>query len=148
MPKIISMKQLREHFAPIKKGLRRGDSYLLMYRSKPLATLIPYKEKSPYKQSVFNLQTKFTPNSVASTPNLIAETKSDFAEALKQLQTAAKKTPAIPTGNQTWQNLNKTIAHAQTKSQARHNKISANTTRVTTSKPRTNLNKIRKILAP
>lgn len=43
---IISMKQLREQFEPIRDGLDRGESYLLMYRSKPLATLLPYEHSS------------------------------------------------------------------------------------------------------
>lgn len=41
--KIISMKQLREKFNPIRKGLEKGEEYLLLYRSKPLATLVPYQ---------------------------------------------------------------------------------------------------------
>ncbi len=43
--KIISMKQLREEFTPIKKGLQKGKSYLLMYRSKPLCTLNPFEDQ-------------------------------------------------------------------------------------------------------
>lgn len=38
------MKQLREHFEPIRDGLEAGESYLLMYRSKPLGTLLPYEQ--------------------------------------------------------------------------------------------------------
>lgn len=38
------MKQLREKFTPIKKGLRSGQEYLLLYRSKPLAMIKPYQE--------------------------------------------------------------------------------------------------------
>ncbi|HCR81004.1 MAG: hypothetical protein UY47_C0003G0039 [Parcubacteria group bacterium GW2011_GWB1_49_7] len=40
--KIISMKQLRQKFDPIRKGLERGETYLLMYRSKPLGVMRPY----------------------------------------------------------------------------------------------------------
>jgi len=43
---IISMKQLREHFEPIKKGLNKGTEYLLLYRSKPLAVISPYKNQA------------------------------------------------------------------------------------------------------
>lgn len=43
--KIISMKQLRERFSPMRKGLDRGEEYLLMYRSKPLAIVRPYDAK-------------------------------------------------------------------------------------------------------
>lgn len=41
--KIIGMKQLRQKFEPIRKGLEGGEEYLLMYRSKPLAILRPYQ---------------------------------------------------------------------------------------------------------
>lgn len=47
--KIISMKQLRKDFNPIRKGLQRGQEYLLMYRSKPLANLVPYVEETEKK---------------------------------------------------------------------------------------------------
>lgn len=47
---IISMKQLREHFEPIREGLERGESYLLMYRSKPLGTLLPYEQDGHTRQ--------------------------------------------------------------------------------------------------
>ncbi|MBT4124573.1 MAG: hypothetical protein HN981_02530 [Candidatus Pacebacteria bacterium] len=40
--KIISMKQLRQKFAPIRKSLEKGESFLLMYRSKPLGVIRPY----------------------------------------------------------------------------------------------------------
>lgn len=44
------MKQLREHFEPIREGLERGESYLLMYRSKPLGTLLPYDQDGQTRQ--------------------------------------------------------------------------------------------------
>jgi hypothetical protein len=44
--KIISMKQLREKFNPVRKGLGKGEEYLLLYRSKPLAMLIPYQNSN------------------------------------------------------------------------------------------------------
>lgn len=40
------MKQLREEFEPIRDGLARGESYLLLYRSRPLATLLPYEQST------------------------------------------------------------------------------------------------------
>lgn len=43
--KIISMKQLRQKFASMRRALERGESYLLMYRSKPLAVIRPYEPK-------------------------------------------------------------------------------------------------------
>jgi hypothetical protein len=44
--KIISMKQLRQKFSPMRKGLERGEEYLLMYRSKPLAVVRPYEAEN------------------------------------------------------------------------------------------------------
>jgi len=44
--KIVSMKQLREKFHPIRKSLEKGESFLLMYRSKPLGILRPYEAGS------------------------------------------------------------------------------------------------------
>ncbi len=41
--KIISMKQLRQKFTSMRKALDRGESFLLMYRSKPLAVIRPYE---------------------------------------------------------------------------------------------------------
>jgi len=41
--KIISMKQLRQKFTSMRKALDRGESFLLMYRSKPLAVIRPYQ---------------------------------------------------------------------------------------------------------
>ena len=40
--KIVTMKQLRQKFGPVRKGLDRGEEYLLMYRAKPLAVIRPY----------------------------------------------------------------------------------------------------------
>ncbi len=47
--KIISMKQLRQKFGPIRKGLNRDEEYLLMYRSKPLAVIRPYRADTDMK---------------------------------------------------------------------------------------------------
>ena len=41
--KIVSMKQLRQKFSPIRKAINKGESFLLMYRSKPLAVIRPYE---------------------------------------------------------------------------------------------------------
>ena len=40
---IVSMKQLRQKFSPIRKAIDKGESFLLMYRSKPLAVIRPYQ---------------------------------------------------------------------------------------------------------
>ena len=39
---IISVKELRENFPVIRKGLKEKRVYLLVYRSKPLAKLLPF----------------------------------------------------------------------------------------------------------
>lgn len=44
--KMVSMKQLRENFAKIKRGLKRGQGYILLYRSHPLAKILPFNHKS------------------------------------------------------------------------------------------------------
>lgn len=43
----ISVKQLRENFGQLKEGLEEGLSYLLIYRSEPLAEIRPVAKKSP-----------------------------------------------------------------------------------------------------
>jgi hypothetical protein len=45
---IISMKQLRENFEPIRKKIEKGQPFLLLYRSKPLATITPYVAGSSF----------------------------------------------------------------------------------------------------
>ncbi len=60
---IISMKQLREQFEPIRDGLARGESYLLMYRSKPLATLLPYEQSTDLQALTSTQPKQFTPTS-------------------------------------------------------------------------------------
>ena len=40
------MKQLRKNFDPIRKGLSKGETYLLMYRSKPLGVIRPYSSQT------------------------------------------------------------------------------------------------------
>lgn len=42
----ISTKELRQKFPEIKKKLNKGVSFVLIYRSKPLATISPYKQKT------------------------------------------------------------------------------------------------------
>ncbi len=40
----ISVKELRQNFPEIKSQLDRGHKFLIIHRSKPLATLIPYHQ--------------------------------------------------------------------------------------------------------
>ena len=40
----ISTKELREHFPAVRAGLARGDEYLLIHRSQPIARLEPIKQ--------------------------------------------------------------------------------------------------------
>lgn len=42
---LVSMKELRENFSRYKAGLERGESYTIIYRSKPLARLTPPKKQ-------------------------------------------------------------------------------------------------------
>jgi len=50
------MKQLRENFSSVKKQLERGKELLLIYRSQPLAEMIPVKKfkkrKKPKKSTL------------------------------------------------------------------------------------------------
>lgn len=39
----VSMKELREDFGKVRRGLNRGEKYLLVYRSKVLAEIKPVK---------------------------------------------------------------------------------------------------------
>lgn len=41
---IISTKQLRENFEMVKRGIEEGLSFILIYRSKPLAEIKPIKK--------------------------------------------------------------------------------------------------------
>lgn len=45
MTDTISVKQLREEFPKIKKALQKGDNFILIYHSKPLAEIYPYRRK-------------------------------------------------------------------------------------------------------
>lgn len=42
---IISVKQLRENFTEVKEGVEQGKNYLLIYRSLPLAEIIPVRKQ-------------------------------------------------------------------------------------------------------
>lgn len=46
---IISVKQLRENFGQIKEGIENGLSYLLIYRSQPLAEIRPVERKKQFE---------------------------------------------------------------------------------------------------
>lgn len=41
----ISTKQLRLHFPQIRAALARGEEYILIHRSQPIAKLVPLKDK-------------------------------------------------------------------------------------------------------
>lgn len=43
--KIISVKYLRENFPEVRKGLKNGLPYLLIYRSEPIAEIKPLTRK-------------------------------------------------------------------------------------------------------
>lgn len=42
---IISVKQLRENFNKVKEGVKKGQRFLLIYRSQPLAEIKPVTKK-------------------------------------------------------------------------------------------------------
>ncbi len=67
------MKQLRENFTPIRNGLRKGQTFLLMYRSKPLAKLVPQNENV---ETINNSKNKTSKNeNKANTSNKINKSK-------------------------------------------------------------------------
>ena len=42
MTDTISVKQLREEFPKIRKALKKGNNFILIYHSQPLAQIFPY----------------------------------------------------------------------------------------------------------
>lgn len=46
----ISVKYLRENFASVRQSLKNGRSFLLIYRSEPIASLEPVKQKKTGNQ--------------------------------------------------------------------------------------------------
>ena len=48
MEKYISVKELRQNFPKVEKGLKRGEFYILIKRSKPIAILSPMPKEKPY----------------------------------------------------------------------------------------------------
>ena len=55
---VISVKYLRENFSSIRQRLKNGLSFLLVYRSEPIAKLEPISDKN--KKRIF-LQTLLSP---------------------------------------------------------------------------------------
>ena len=47
----VSVKQLRERFGQIKEGIENGLSYLLIYRSQPLAEIKPLEKGGGFRLS-------------------------------------------------------------------------------------------------
>lgn len=91
---IISMKQLREHFEPIREGLEKGESYLLMYRSKPLGTLLPYEQDGQTRQV---LHKKSLPE--PTLPSVATINEPAFNPA--PIAPLANQTPSHPSQSQT-----------------------------------------------
>lgn len=80
------MKQLRQKFTPIRKSLEKGDQYLLMYRSKPLAVLRPYSpstdaqhlpagEEKPALPAANTLHSLPNPQTISFGSKITADTK-------------------------------------------------------------------------
>lgn len=63
------MKQLRQKFGPVRKGLDRGEEYLLMYRSKPLAVIRPYSAETDVQHLHHSSKKKTTKIHSASDTN-------------------------------------------------------------------------------
>ncbi|MGD9129689.1 MAG: hypothetical protein PVJ09_04345 [Candidatus Woesebacteria bacterium] len=94
---IVSMKQFRENFGPIRKGLKRGKQYLLLYRSKPLAMITPYK-KGKFSQGKTKKNQTFsqTENNSPVTPYLQGEVSEEQISDKKlsvNLTDLVKKSP-------------------------------------------------------
>lgn len=78
------MKQLRQKFSPIRKALGKGESFLLMYRSKPIAVIRPYdtnkdihllspQKEVPQLESQQPLKTLPEPKKIAIEPGNIPQ---------------------------------------------------------------------------
>ena len=48
MEKTISVKEMRQNFPKIEKGLKNGESYILIKRSKPIGRILPISRPKPY----------------------------------------------------------------------------------------------------
>ncbi len=44
--KMISVKQLRQNFVEVKEAVEEGENFILLYRSKPIAQIKPYKSSN------------------------------------------------------------------------------------------------------
>lgn len=87
------MKQLRQKFASMRKALERGESYLLMYRSKPLAVIRPYEPK----QDIHLLAPKDEPLILPEKPlDKLPEPKKIAIDVSKIPQLPASEEPLIP----------------------------------------------------
>lgn len=51
---MISVKELRENFDKLKTDLEDGKSFILLYRSKPLAEIKPFKQKESDEMTISN----------------------------------------------------------------------------------------------
>lgn len=89
------MKQLRQQFGPMRKALERGESYLLMYRSKPLAVIQPYVAERDAQHLVKNVPstTQQQPTNPITMPSTLPDPKMiSFGSRLGQLDNRSKTT--------------------------------------------------------
>jgi len=68
------MKQLRQKFGPMRKALERGEEFLLMYRSKPLAVVRPYSAQTDAKHLTESTNA-LEPAKQAHNPNKLPDPK-------------------------------------------------------------------------
>ena len=76
--KIVTMKQLRQKFSPVRKGLDRGEEYLLMYRAKPLAVIRPYSADQDAQHLSTSVPSEEQP--VARTEDKLVETTHESSD--------------------------------------------------------------------
>lgn len=64
MTSAISVKQLREEFPKIKEALTKGDNFVLIYHSQPLAEIYPYSGYKKNKKDTFEWLTNIPKNAL------------------------------------------------------------------------------------
>ena len=101
---IISMKQLREDFEPIRDALEKGQEFLLLYRSKPLAKLMPYTQDVPsFAQKPMVTQAQVVPQTRVEEPVVQPKMANPDSQAAVQVGTTTAQPAA--TSSQTLERL-------------------------------------------
>lgn len=77
----ISTKELRNNMPRVRAGLNRGDQYLVIYRSKPIARLEPIGQKAPVNTKVVGGGLRLQANSAQElTPEYLNQLVTDRYE--------------------------------------------------------------------